>query len=157
MLAIRRNTSQKPTRYILAPLLLLVSGLLRCSSLWRIATAFARSRRRTGCAPLQFVRPFLRIMCACFWTAGPDVQQVLASTEAMISQGARQALAAAAVATSAELSAIRSTLQVLSSHLQALQASHTLPPSQGKRNSCNVGCLSLAALPLLMALARTSK
>lgn len=85
------------------------------------------------------------------------MQQVLASTEAMISQGARQALAAAAVATSAELSAIRSTLQVLSSHLHALQAGQTLPPNQGKQNCCNGGCLSLAALPLLMALARTSK
>ncbi|DBB14510.1 TPA: hypothetical protein ACH3X3_004792 [Trebouxia sp. C0006] len=63
--------------------------------------------------------------------AGADVQQLLASSEALVSQGARQALAAAAVAASAELAAMRSTLQVLSSHLDALQAGQTLPPSQG--------------------------
>ncbi|KAL0020086.1 hypothetical protein WJX79_009298 [Trebouxia sp. C0005] len=63
--------------------------------------------------------------------AGPDVQELLASSEAMVSQGARQALAAAAVAASAELAAMRSTLQVLSSHLDALHAGHTLPPGQG--------------------------
>jgi len=60
------------------------------------------------------------------------VQELLASSEAMVSQGARQALAAAAVAASAELAAMRSTLQVLSSHLDALHAGQTLPPSQGK-------------------------
>ncbi len=64
--------------------------------------------------------------------AGPDVQELLASSEALVSQGARQALAAAAVAASAELAAMRSTLQVLSSHLDALHAGQTLPPSQGK-------------------------
>ncbi|DBA92530.1 TPA: hypothetical protein ACH3X1_002761 [Trebouxia sp. C0004] len=62
--------------------------------------------------------------------AGADVQELLASSEAMVSQGARQALAAAVVAASAELAAMRSTLQVLSSHLEALHAGHTLPPSQ---------------------------
>ncbi len=70
--------------------------------------------------------------CAGMCGAGADVQQLLASSEAVVSQGARQALAAAAVAASAELAAMRSTLQVLSSHLDALQAGRTLPPSQGK-------------------------
>ena len=70
--------------------------------------------------------------CAGICGAGPDVQELLASSEAMVSQGARQALAAAAVAASAELAAMRSTLQVLSSHLDALHAGHTLPPGQGK-------------------------
>ena len=60
------------------------------------------------------------------------MKELLASSEALVSQGVRQALAAAAVAASAELAAMRSSLQVLSSHLDALHAGQTLPPSQGK-------------------------
>ena len=74
--------------------------------------------------------------------AGPDVQELLAFSETMVSRGARQALAAAAVAASAELAAMRSTLQVLSSHLDALHAGQTLPPSQGKT------CLGLLGVPI---------
>ena len=59
------------------------------------------------------------------------MQQLLASKEALVSQGARQALAAATVAASAELAAMRSTLQVLSSHLDALQAQPAAPASKG--------------------------
>ncbi len=66
----------------------------------------------------------------------PNVQPLLASSEAMVSQGARQALAAATVATSAELTAMRSTLQVLSSHLDALQAGQSLPPGTGIASAC---------------------
>ncbi|KAL3148684.1 hypothetical protein ABBQ38_014099 [Trebouxia sp. C0009 RCD-2024] len=53
---------------------------------------------------------------------GPDMQQLLESQETLVSHGAKQALAAVTVAASAELAAMRSTLQVLSSHLDALQA-----------------------------------
>ena len=53
---------------------------------------------------------------------GPEVQRLLASKEVLVSEGAKQAVAAATVAASAELAAMRSTLQVLSSHLEALQA-----------------------------------
>lgn len=59
------------------------------------------------------------------------MQQLLASKEALVSQGAKQALAAATVAASAELAAMRSTLQVLSSHLDALQAHPTALASTG--------------------------
>lgn len=50
------------------------------------------------------------------------MQQLLESKETLVSHGAKQALAAATVAASAELAAMRSTLQVLASHLDALQA-----------------------------------
>lgn len=50
------------------------------------------------------------------------MQQLLESQETLVSHGAKQALAAVTVAASAELAAMRSTLQVLSSHLDALQA-----------------------------------
>lgn len=53
---------------------------------------------------------------------GPEVQQLLASKEALVSEGAKQAVAAATVAAFAELAAMRSTLQVLSSHLDAVLA-----------------------------------
>lgn len=59
-------------------------------------------------------------------------QELLASPEALLSQGARQALAAATVMTSAEISAMRSTLQVLASHLTALQVAAKLPSKQGE-------------------------
>ncbi len=72
------------------------------------------------------------------------MQELLASSEALVSQGARQALAAAAVAASAELAAMRSTLQVLSSHLDALHAGQALPPSQGQ--TC-VGLLDVITYP----------
>jgi len=75
------------------------------------------------------------------------VQELLTSSEALVSQGARQALAAAAVAASAELAAMRSTLQVLSSHLDALHAGHTLPSSQGK--TC-VGLLDVITYPAVV-------
>lgn len=52
---------------------------------------------------------------------GAELQQLLASKDALVSQGGKQALAAVTVAASAELAAMRSTLQVLSSHLEALQ------------------------------------
>lgn len=56
---------------------------------------------------------------------------MLASSEALVSQGARQALAAATMMTSAEVSAMRSTLQVLAAHLTALQTVPPLPRNQG--------------------------
>ena len=59
-------------------------------------------------------------------------QELLASSEALLSQGARQALAGATVMTSAEVSAMRSTLQVLASHLTALQVAAKLPSKQGE-------------------------
>ena len=68
---------------------------------------------------------------ALLWSTGADAQQVLASSVALVSQGARQALAAATVATCAELTAMRSTLQVLSSHLDALQNGQQPPASKG--------------------------
>lgn len=58
-------------------------------------------------------------------------QQLLSSSEALISQGARQALAAATVMTSAEVTAMRSTLQVLASHLTALQSGKQPPSNRG--------------------------
>ena len=75
------------------------------------------------------------------------MQERLASSEALVSQGARQALAAAAVAASAELAAMRSTMQVLSSHLDALHAGQTLPPSQGK--AC-LGLLDVITYPAIV-------
>ena len=77
-------------------------------------------------------------------------QELLASPEALLSQGARQALAAATVMTSAEVSAMRSTLQVLASHLTALQVAAKLPSKQGKvglDGTCLLhlcGCASLS-------------
>ena len=64
--------------------------------------------------------------------AGPELQQLLASKDALVSQGAKQAMAAATVAASAELAAMRSTLQVLSSHLEALQADPAALGTKGR-------------------------
>ena len=62
---------------------------------------------------------------------GPEVQRLLASKEVLVSEGAKQAVAAATVAASAELAAMRSTLQVLSSHLEALQANPAALATKG--------------------------
>lgn len=67
--------------------------------------------------------------------AGQEMQQLLASKDALVSQGAKQAVAAATVAASAELAAMRSTLQVLSSHLEALQANPAALGTKGRSPS----------------------
>ena len=84
---------------------------------------------------------------------GPEVQQLLASKEALVSEGAKQAVAAATVAAFAELAAMRSTLQVLSSHLDALLAQPEALATKGELPCCSPdrclhcsqsrGCLSL--------------
>lgn len=70
---------------------------------------------------------------------GPEVQQLLASKEALVSEGAKQAVAAATVAAFAELAAMRSTLQVLSSHLEALLAQPEALATKGEL-SCFSSC-----------------
>ena len=62
---------------------------------------------------------------------GPQLQQVLDSKQVLLSQGAKQAVAAATAPASAELAAMRSTLQVLSSHLEALQATPAALDTKG--------------------------
>lgn len=72
------------------------------------------------------------------------MQQLLASKDALVSQGAKQALAAASAAAAAELAAMRSTLQVLSSHLDALQTNPAALDNKGD-SSLNIFALCMPA------------
>ena len=78
--------------------------------------------------------PHSNCLCPCHAEQSTDCE--LQANEAGLSQGVRHALAAAAMATSAELTAMSSTLQVLSSHLDALQSGQTLPTKQGIAARC---------------------
>lgn len=93
-----------------------------------------KPKTAAGLQDSQDLQPQLRVL-----HAGPEVQQLLASKEALVSEGAKQAVAAATVAAFAELAAMRSTLQVLSSHLDALLAQPEALATKGEL-SCFSPC-----------------